>query len=333
MAGLYGDGWWRENMRMTRDTFEIVCNELRPYLERQVTRFRQPVSVEARVAITIWRLGTNIEYRTISALFGLGRSTVCEIVLETCEVIAHHLMPRYVRVPQNERLKEIIDGFEHCWGFPQTVGAIDGTHIPILRPQHSSSDYYNRKGYHSILMQALVEFRGIFMDVNIGWPGKVHDARVLANSSCYKKACNGTLLPNWPRRIGGVKVPLLILGDPAYPLLPWLMKPYLDNSGTTSRERNFNYRQSRARIVVENAFGRLKGRWRCLLKRIDLHISNVPNVVASCVVLHNICEIYGDHCLEEWVVQEEHPSSMNTTSTVSTHSTASSIRDAIKNFL
>ena len=75
-------------------------------------------------------------------MFGLGRSTACEIVLDTCEVIAHHLMPKYVRVPQNESLREIIDDFQCRWGFPQTVGAIDGTHIPILRPQESASDYY-----------------------------------------------------------------------------------------------------------------------------------------------------------------------------------------------
>ena len=68
--------------------------------------------MEARVAITIWRLGTNIEYRTIAALFVLGRSTVCEIVLYTCEVIARHLKPKYVRVPQNECLRDIIDGFQ-----------------------------------------------------------------------------------------------------------------------------------------------------------------------------------------------------------------------------
>ena len=82
-TALYGDRWWKENLRMTRDTFEIVCNELRPHIERQVTRFRQPVSMEARVAVTIWRLGTNIEHRTIAALFGLRGSTVCEIVPDT----------------------------------------------------------------------------------------------------------------------------------------------------------------------------------------------------------------------------------------------------------
>ena len=52
-AGLYGEGWWRENLRLTKDTFDILCNELRPNLERQVTRFRDPIGVEARVAVTV----------------------------------------------------------------------------------------------------------------------------------------------------------------------------------------------------------------------------------------------------------------------------------------
>ena len=74
-------------------------------------------------------------------------------------------------------------------------------------------------------MQATVDFTGLFMDVNIGWPGKVHDARVFVNSLCFRKGCNGTLFPDWPITLAGVKVPLLLLGDPVYPLLSWLMKP------------------------------------------------------------------------------------------------------------
>ena len=89
--------------------------------------FRQPVSVEVRVAVTIWRLATNVKYRTIAQLFGLGRSTVGEIVLETCEVIAEQLLPKYVHVPSDNRLREIVDGFRLQWGFLQTIGAIDGT--------------------------------------------------------------------------------------------------------------------------------------------------------------------------------------------------------------
>ena len=165
-----------------------------------------PVSVEERVAITVWKLATNVEYRTLSALFGLGRSTVCTIVIETSHTIASRLLPQYVQIPQGERLKEIVEGFETYWGFPQAAGAIDGTHIPIIRPDESASDYYNRKGYYSIIMQAMVDFRGLFMDVYIGWPGKVHDARVFVNSSLYQKGRSSTLFPDWKRNISGVEV-------------------------------------------------------------------------------------------------------------------------------
>ena len=87
-----------------------------------------------------------------------------------------------------------------------------------------------------------------------------------------------------------------ILGDPAYTALAWLMKPYPVNPHTA----NFNYHQSRARMVVENAFRRLKGRWRCLLKCLDMQVDNATTAVGACIVLHNICELFGDYCVEEW---------------------------------
>ena len=75
-------------------------------------------------------------------------------------------------------------------------------------------------------MQAVADHKGLFLDPYIGWPGKVHSARVFVNSSLYCKGVNGTLLPDWKRQSFGVQVPLVLLGDPAYPALPWLKKPY-----------------------------------------------------------------------------------------------------------
>ena len=117
---------------------------------------------------------------------------------------------QYVYIPQGRKLKEIIEGFETYWGFPQAAGAIDGSHIPILRPDESASDYYNRKGYYSVIMQAMVDFRGLFMDIYIGWPSKVHDARVFANSSLYQRGMYGTLLQDWKKTICGSRCMLLL---------------------------------------------------------------------------------------------------------------------------
>ena len=55
-----------------------------------------------------------------------------------------------------------MEGFETCLGFPQAAGAIDGLHMPIIHPDRNASDYYNRKGYYSV-MQVIVDFW--FMDM------------------------------------------------------------------------------------------------------------------------------------------------------------------------
>lgn len=194
-----------------------------------------------------------------------------------------------------------------------------------------------------MVMQAVVDFWGIFTDVYIGWPGRVHDARIFSNSDLYQKGSNGQLFPDQTRTINGHNLPLVIVGDPAYPLLPWVMKPFPEYAGMPQKQRNFNFRLSKARITVEHAFGRLKGRWRCLLKRMDYHLDDVPHVIAACVVLHNICETLGDRCQDDWVVQEESNSAVNEresgnndqerTATGTGTPTSQSIRDAFADYL
>ena len=130
------DSQWREHFRMTRTTFVWLCNKLRPYISRQDTRLRKCVEVEKRVALTLWRLATNVEFRTIGTVFGVARSTACQIVHDTINAIVNVLQEQFLSFPSGDRLQEIIDGFELRWGFPQTAGAIDGTHIPIMAPKH-----------------------------------------------------------------------------------------------------------------------------------------------------------------------------------------------------
>ena len=88
-------------------------------------------------------------------------------------------------------------------------------------------------------------------------------------------------------------------------------------------------------MVVENAFGRLKGRWRCLLKRMDFKLENVPHVVSACIVMHNMCELYGDNCLEEWSDCSSTTDSTTPSPAASSmvSSEASDIRDAIMQHL
>ena len=94
-------------------------------------------------------------------------------------------------------------------------------------------------------------------------------------------------------RVAGSEIRPVLLGDSAYPLSMWLLKPY--HEGTNDPEGiNFNKELSRARVSVECAFGILKGRWRILQKRLDSDIAFTNQIIITCCVLHNFCIEAGD---------------------------------------
>lgn len=134
---------------------------------------RTAVQTEKRVAITLWFWASGSDYRTVGHLFGVAKATVCAIVKEVCASIVKLLLPRYIQIPTESALKDIVDGFKTNHVFPQCAGAVDGCHIPIVSPQKCPADYFNRKGWHSI--------------VYVGWPGRVNDARVLRIPACTKR--------------------------------------------------------------------------------------------------------------------------------------------------
>ena len=82
-------------------------------------------------------------------MFGIAKGTVCVILHEVCHAIVQVIMKKYIKFPSGQQLKETIDGFERCHGFPQYISVVDGTHIEILAPDENAKDYYNCKGVFS----------------------------------------------------------------------------------------------------------------------------------------------------------------------------------------
>jgi len=143
------------------------------------------------------------------------------------------------------------------------------------------------------------------------------------------------LLDNVSKRtILGREIGPCLIGDSAYPMNAWLLKPFTFNSNLTAEQKHFNYRLSKARIVVENAFGRLKARWRRLMKRNDMDIEHIPTVITACCILHNICEIHGEYFNDTWLTDNteyEQPSSLATATTSS--SAPHDIRNTLMQYL
>ena len=291
-------GWndqdWKENFRLSRVAFEYLTMELSLIISKRDTNFRKAISARQRLAVTLYRLADTATYRTIANLFAIGKSTVCEIVVQVCNAIVQFLLPRYIRLPQSaQEIRERIDESRDRAGFPQVVAGVDGCHIPIKAPQNNPEDYVNRKGFHSIILQGLVDANYLFSDICVGWSGKVQNARMFKNSSLYTSLCGGVFTRDDSvyDTINGVRVPPLILGDSAYPLQDWLMKPYVDGGNLSVEELQFNNLLCITRVVVENGYGRLKGRFPALAKRLGLNLNNCCTVIAAGCVLHNFCEI------------------------------------------
>ena len=148
---------WIENFRMSRNSFFAICGELKEALRKKDTRFRKAISVEKRVAVCLWHCATGEDMRSLGWRFDIGKSTACQIVNDVCKAIVDVLLPRVIKWPTGEALKSVLNGFTEEWKFPQCAGAIDGTHIPITAPPDYSSNYFNRKCFYSIIMQAVVD--------------------------------------------------------------------------------------------------------------------------------------------------------------------------------
>nr|CAH7769437.1 unnamed protein product [Callosobruchus chinensis] len=224
------------------------------------------------------------------SLFRMGKSTVANIVSEISEYIWDSLYEIHMPVPSNGDFQQITKDFYEIWNFPNCIGALDGKHIRMHCPNNSGSLYFNYKGYFSIVLQALVDANYKFINIDVGGYGKQSDGGTFKASALYRKIINGTLnlpedslLPN-----SNLSMPHVIIADEAYPLMRNLLKPYTyPGSQLSTSEKIFNYRLSRARRIVENAFGILVSRFRVFENAIPTSLNTVDAIVCASCALHN----------------------------------------------
>ena len=219
----------------------------------------------------------------------MSRSIVAKIIPETCNAFWDVLKDEFMPIPTRSTWEKIAADYDYFWQFPNCVGSIDGKHVTMQAPKNAGSLYYNYKKQHSLILLAVVDAQYNFVAVDIGGYGKQSDGSVFSNSAIGRllKSQNLDFPANEPLR--GTKdpaLPFVLVGDEAFPLLENLMRPYPGDC-LTEEKRVFNYRLSRARRVVESAFGILVSRFRCFRRPLLLQPKNAIAIIKGAVVLHN----------------------------------------------
>ena len=194
-----------------------------------------------------------------------------------------------LQMPKNkDDWLKITNEFESKCSFPHCIGAIDGKHVAILPPPNTGSLYFNYKHHFSIILLALVDASCRFLYVDIGAYGRTSDGGVFNNSSLAQALESNSLNIPEPAAIPQTNdlCPYVIVADDAFALKPYLQKPYSVRN-LTKEQRIFNYRLSRTRRTVENAFGQLSQRFRVLGRPIPLTPDKVQVIVMAVCCLHN----------------------------------------------
>lgn len=145
----------------------------------------------------------------------------------------------------------------------------------------------------SLLVQALVDSEGRFLDISAGWPCTMKPESILNQSKLFSGVEESRELLNGPfyELSDGNLVPQYVLGDSCFPLLPWLITPYVrhnEEDSFGSAEKEFNAVHSRAMGLVFDAFGRVKARWQLLARRYKEEcVDFLPFVIVTGCLLHN----------------------------------------------
>ncbi|XP_054155561.1 putative nuclease HARBI1 [Oppia nitens] len=276
-----------QRYRLDRQGVHNICVLLNEELQRPTKRSQSlPVVVQVCAALRFFAQGAF--FRATGDTIGISTKSMSLVVHNVAEGLAKRFRD-YIKFPETNELREIKQGFYSLNGFPGIIGAIDGTHIPILAPPGEvEPSYVNRKGFHSINVQAVVDSTLRFTDLVANYPGRVHDSFIWRNCGLKQK------LDQVPD-IGW------LLGDSGYPLEPHLMTPF--TNPTTPSQVNYNLAHTKTRNVVERAFGVLKMRFRCLdwtAGKMMFRPKRAVNVIIACFVLHNIAQkmhFYGEQAV------------------------------------
>lgn len=288
-ADLTASSLFTNFTRVCNEDFELLISLIGPTISKQDTNYRDAISVNDRLALTLRFLATGDSYTSLMYLFKISKQSISKIVPVVCGALVSALS-EYVKTPSNSQEWELVStGFKNKWQFDHCLGALDGKHVVVQCPVDSGTQYFNYKGHYSIVLMALVDSNYSFLYVNVGCQGRISDGGVFKNCDLWNTTLQSSDSLPADRALPGriFAVPYVIVADDAFALHKHIIKPYPGHQQEGSKKRVFNYRVSRARRCSENAFGIMSSVFRVLRKPMLLGPEKATAITCACVYLHN----------------------------------------------
>ncbi|KAK9125403.1 hypothetical protein Scep_014249 [Stephania cephalantha] len=282
-------------LRMRRKPFEKLRDML---FEHGKLRDKRCVLVDEQLAITLHILGHNIRNRVISTWFQRSGETVSKVFRRTIRALIrlHRMLLKHpVPIGPNEN--------DLRWSYFQgCLGAIDGTHIPIIVRKNQKAQFRCRKGFPTMNVMCACTPSKLITYILPGWEGSAADGRILRDALS---------------RRNGLKVPSdnYYLVDAGYSNCQGFLAPFRGqryhlsewasgNHPAQTPEEVFNMRHAKARNIIETCFGALKQRWAVLRSPCFYDVKMTTLIIIACAVLHNFLTMEEPDDLLDTVVVE-----------------------------
>jgi hypothetical protein len=260
----------------------------------------KPLPRHLEVCACLRYLATGSFQQVVADTLVISKSSAQRSIWRVCDAVVENLH-QFVSFDNSANyLQDQKAKFYSKAAFPNVIGAIDCTHVNIIRPKENGQSFMNRKGHFSINVQAICNYERKFVNIYAAWPGSCHDSFILQQSAIYHEFENG-------QHIG------VILGDGGYPCRNWILTPYRNANSTKKVNYNNSHAVTRARI--EQSFGILKRRFYALHNELRVSPQKAVKLICTAAAFHNLavdCQLNGqlneqtllDQALDDYVISD-----------------------------
>ena len=182
-------------MRMPPAMLDETVQRLTPRLTKRMANWRAPLDPGLKVALTLRHLASGAKHRDMQYAWRVPHNTISIVVRDVCKAIIEEDVDEQMSPSTTQAgWLQLANDWYQRWNFPHVIGAIYGKHVACKAPPDSGSDYYNYKGFFSIILFAMVTSDYKFLWVDVSGNGCSSDAHIYNNSELRESLEHNNIL-------------------------------------------------------------------------------------------------------------------------------------------